>query len=674
MLFEKPSLRTRLSFETAMTSFGGNAIYYSADEGPFGKKENVKDTAMCAAQYVDAFVLRLKSRESLLEFVKYSKVPVINALDDWAHPCQILADLFTIAELKLNPKPLHENHLNFDRLKMAYYGDCRNNVTYDLMRAAAMMNFKLVLSCPDNDDYKPVQEVWDEIKRINEKSVEWIENPLEASKGCDVIYTDSWMSYHIPESMLQTREQALKNYQVNMPILKNAKSDVIFMHCLPAKRSEEVTDEVMDSVHSVIYHQAWNRQWAQQALLLYVIYGPSIFSEHEYESELLSEEKYFAMAPKHLGTMHSISKKKHESVNKGEKKYLKHGNKERILISFGGNALQSDSTKEVTYEDLHSNIDKNCSALAKFLQNCKQSNICITHGNGPQVGFIHKELNHESQMPLDVCGAMSQSFIGYQFQQSLMNNMHQQDTKGNVHVRSVTTLITQTLVDQNDKAFQHPNKPVGKFLSPEEYESSKKDKQMMTFHKFDEGYRRVVPSPTPIDIIELDTIKTLFNEGHLVICNGGGGIPVVKSQDEVGGDEKAMVGKKQAQRKNHLMGVEAVIDKDRSSSLLAQKLTVDYFIILTKVDHVYLNYSSKEEKKKPITSMDVETARQYITEGCFEEGTMLPKIESATEFVTKTGKPALITSLDNFIRETSKQGDVNNEIKLRHIEGTWIVP
>ncbi|EFC35822.1 predicted protein, partial [Naegleria gruberi] len=206
------------------------------------------------------------------------------------------------------------------------------------------------------------------------------------------------------------------------------------------------------------------------------------------------------------------------------------------------------------------------------------------------------------------------------------------------------------------------------------YESSKKDKQMMTFHKFDEGYRRVVPSPTPIDIIELDTIKTLFNEGHLVICNGGGGIPVVKSRDEVGGDEKAMIGKKQAQRKNHLMGIEAVIDKDRSSSLLAQKLTVDYFIILTKVDHVYLNYSSKKEEKKPITSMDVETARQYITEGCFEEGTMLPKIESATEFVTKTGKPALITSLDNFIRETSKQGDVNNEIKLRHIEGTWIVP
>lgn len=516
MLFEKPSLRTRISFETAMAQFGGNAIYYSNEEGPFGKKENVKDTAMCASQFVDVFVLRLMSRESLLEFVKYSQVPVINALDDWAHPCQILADLLTIAELKLTPKPVHEDHLKFNKFRMAYYGDCRNNVTYDLMRAAALLNFKLVLCGPDDPRFMPETEVWDEVNRINDQAVEWVTNPNEGSRNCDVVYTDSWMSYHIPASEEQERVKVLQPYQVDMKVLKQAKKDVVFMHCLPAKRGQEVTDEVIDSTHSFVYHQAWNRQYAQQALLLYILFGAKVFYENEKEAELLSEEKYFQMAPRHLNMMHRKFKEKTSPATK-HMKDAKGRPFDKIVISLGGHALQTNTSQDFSYQDLKDNIEKTCMELAHFIESQRPHNICITHGNGPQVGYIHKCMNgpsstsqmssndttgsgscgsvgdNDTYMPLDVCDALSQAEIGYLFQQSLQNNLKEEHWKNRI-----VSIITQIEVNENDAAFNNPTKPIGRYYSKEEYEktfqSSSQQPRIAHMKKYKEGYRMVSSS------------------------------------------------------------------------------------------------------------------------------------------------------------------------------------
>ncbi|KAG2385893.1 hypothetical protein C9374_003042 [Naegleria lovaniensis] len=642
MLFEKPSLRTRISFETAMSRFGGNAIYYTSEESPFGKKENVKDTAMCASQYVDVFVLRLMSRESLLEFVKYSQVPVINALDNWAHPCQILADLLTIAELKLTPKPVHEDHLKFNKIRMAYYGDCRNNVTYDLMRAAALLNFKLVLCGPEDSRFKPEQEVWDEVNRINDKAVEWLSDPSEGSKNCDVVYTDSWMSYHIPASEEEERVKVLQRYQVDMEVLKHAKKDVVFMHCLPAKRGQEVTDE-----------------YAQQALLLYIVFGSKVFCENEKEAELLSEEKYFQMAPRHLNMMHRKFKEKTSPAIRHvtDAKGLPFN---RVVISLGGHALQTNTSQDFSYQDLKDNIDRTCMELAKFIEGQRPQNLCLSHGNGPQVGYIHKCMNGPSSsgdsgttsesgskddiyMPLDMCGALSQAEIGYLFQQSLQNNITEEHWKNRI-----VSIITQAEVNPNDAAFNKPTKPIGRYYSKEEYQKMFQMGQQPRFahmKHFKDGYRMVVPSPDPVKIVEENTVKTLIDQGNIVIMGGGGGIPVVRD------------------RNGKLSGIEAVIDKDKTSALIAEIIDADLLVILTQEDGVFLDY--RTEKQRKIDKMDTKTVLERIKEGVFEEGSMVPKMEACVQFVTRTKRPAVVTSIENLTKISLGPGSS---------EGTWIVP
>jgi len=189
MLFEKPSLRTRVSFETGMTRLGGHAIFYSIKDSPLGKKENIQDTAKCASRYVDIIMARVNKREDLQEFAKYADIPVINALDDFAHPCQILGDLQAIIEKKGS----------LDGLRVAYFGDCHNNVTYDLMRAAAIMGFEIRVACPEGAEYSPEQEVVDECNQFSAGKVIVTHDAAEAAADADVLYTDSWMSYHIPE-------------------------------------------------------------------------------------------------------------------------------------------------------------------------------------------------------------------------------------------------------------------------------------------------------------------------------------------------------------------------------------------------------------------------------------------------------------------------------------------
>eukprot|EP00002_Diphylleia_rotans_P034813 TRINITY_DN7509_c0_g6_i1.p1 TRINITY_DN7509_c0_g6~~TRINITY_DN7509_c0_g6_i1.p1 ORF type:complete len:317 (+),score=88.51 TRINITY_DN7509_c0_g6_i1:59-1009(+) len=265
MLFEKPSLRTRVSFEVGMTQMGGHAIFYSTADSPLGKKETVADTAKVVSRYCEFVMARLNKRETLRELAANATVPVINALDDFAHPCQILADLQTIRE-KLGKESLAT-------LKMAYFGDCYNNVTYDLMRAAALLGYEIRVCGPAGEGYAPEPEVVEECNALNAKSggkLVVTNDPTEAATGVHVIYTDSWMSYHIDKAQMEERIKTFGPYQVTTELLALADPKAIFMNCLPAARGMEQTAEVVDGPQSVVFDEAENRLHAQKALLLFL--------------------------------------------------------------------------------------------------------------------------------------------------------------------------------------------------------------------------------------------------------------------------------------------------------------------------------------------------------------------------------------------------------------------
>ena len=263
LIFEKPSLRTRVSFETGMHQLGGHAIFYSIKDSPLGKKENISDTSKVASRYVDIVAARVFKRKDVWDLAKYSDVPVINMLDDFAHPCQIMADFQTIKEKKGN----------LTDIKLSYFGDSYNNVTYDLMRMAAMFGLTMDVACPEGKDYTPEQEVLDEVKMLSKTSgakVRVTHDPIEAAKDADVIYTDSWMSYGIPAEKEEERKKVFMPYQVTTDLISKAKNDVIFMNCLPAMREYEQTADVIDGIHSIVFDQAENRLHAQKAIMLFL--------------------------------------------------------------------------------------------------------------------------------------------------------------------------------------------------------------------------------------------------------------------------------------------------------------------------------------------------------------------------------------------------------------------
>ncbi|MEK6941040.1 MAG: ornithine carbamoyltransferase [Nanoarchaeota archaeon] len=252
MLFEKPSLRTRLSFEIGMTHLGGHAIYYDVTSSPLHKgKESLSDTAKVMSRMADIIMARTYSHEKLEEFAGHSEVPVINGLTDLYHPCQILGDLLTIKEKK-----------NTLKASIAYYGDCRTNVANSWMLASKKLNFKLILAGPN----KPLKELFDKTK----SNVTWVRNPKKV-QPTDVVYTDSWMSYNIPAWKKTIRQIMFKKYQVNSNVMKRAKKNAIFMHDMPAIRGMEVTTEVIDGKQSIILDQAENRLHIEKAILIWLL-------------------------------------------------------------------------------------------------------------------------------------------------------------------------------------------------------------------------------------------------------------------------------------------------------------------------------------------------------------------------------------------------------------------
>lgn len=253
LIFEKASTRTRVSFEVAMHQLGGNVIFISNRDSQMGRGEPVKDTARVLSRYVDGIVIRTFGHEIAQEFARYSSVPVINGLTDLHHPCQVLTDVFTVIEKKGGYKGL----------KIVWIGD-GNNMANSWIQASARLGFDLMLACPKG--YWPDKDILDIAKKEAKSNIEVVEDPKEAAKGADVLNTDVWASMG-QEEEAEKRRKAFKGYQINSEILKFAKKDAIVLHCLPAHRGEEITEDVLEGEQSVVFDEAENKLHVQKAIL-----------------------------------------------------------------------------------------------------------------------------------------------------------------------------------------------------------------------------------------------------------------------------------------------------------------------------------------------------------------------------------------------------------------------
>ena len=290
----------------------------------------------------------------------------------------------------------------------------------------------------------------------------------------------------------------------------------------------------------------------------------------------------------------------------------------RLVVALGGNALGKTPDEQLSL------VKKTATSLVDLIEEGHE--LVISHGNGPQVGMINlgmefANLNGSStpSIPFPECGAMSQGYIGYHLQQAILNELGLRNIKKNC-----ISVITQVVVDKNDSGFNNPTKPIGNFYTKEEALKIEKEKGYTFVEDAGRGYRRVVASPKPKEIVEIEAIKDLVNNGNIVIASGGGGIPVIEKD-------------------NLFEGIPAVIDKDFSSELLAEQIGADKLIILTAVDQVSINFNKENEEK--LSTLNIEEIDRYIKEEQFAKGSMLPKIEACKLFVLNTKKQAIITSL-----------------------------
>jgi len=310
------------------------------------------------------------------------------------------------------------------------------------------------------------------------------------------------------------------------------------------------------------------------------------------------------------------------------------------VVAIGGNSLIMDKTHQ-TVEDQYEAARQTTLHIADMIE--QGWDVAIGHGNGPQVGFILRrseiaaKVEGMHEVPLDVCGADSQGAIGYALQQNLQNELHQRGIK-----KKVVTVITQVLVDKDDEAFRHPSKPIGSFMDANEAKRRKEEQDWTMVEDAGRGWRRVVASPLPKEIIELETVETLLERGIITITVGGGGIPVVDPGD------------------GNYRGIAAVIDKDYASSLLAQKVQADLFVISTAVEKIAINFGKPDQKW--LDKMTLAEAKAYLAEGThFAKGSMAPKIQAIIWFLENGGKQALVTNPENIGRA------------LKGETGTWIV-
>ncbi len=313
-------------------------------------------------------------------------------------------------------------------------------------------------------------------------------------------------------------------------------------------------------------------------------------------------------------------------------------NKGLAIVAVGGNALIKDNQHKTVQDQYAAAVDT-MKHIADMIAD--GWNVVITHGNGPQVGFILRRSElaaHElHEVPLDYCGADTQGSIGYMFQQALYNEFRQRKMQ-----KSAVTVVTQTIVDRNDPAFQNPTKPIGSFMDENQAKIRMEKDGWTVVEDAGRGWRRVVPSPIPLRIIEADAINALIEKGFVVIGVGGGGIPVIETPE------------------GKLVGIEAVIDKDFGAAILASMLKADLFLISTAVEKVAINFNKPNQQW--LNQMTAAEARQYLQEGHFAKGSMLPKIQAILKYLDNGGKRALITD------------PAHIKDALNGKTGTWILP
>lgn len=293
----------------------------------------------------------------------------------------------------------------------------------------------------------------------------------------------------------------------------------------------------------------------------------------------------------------------------------------RIVIALGGNALGKNLSEQMTA------VKTTANAICDLIEDGHE--VIIAHGNGPQVGMIqnafaayHKANDKSDIMPLSMCVAMSQGYIGY----DLQNFIGEELKRRGIH-KQCATVLTQVAVDSADPAFRHPTKPIGAFMTEEEAKKLRDEKGIDVMEDAGRGWRQVVASPKPTEIVEIETVRTLMNAGHAVIAAGGGGIPVIRQENY------------------HLKGVPAVIDKDFASECMAEQLDADMLIILTAVEKVAVNFNKPDQQW--LSELTPAEARKYADEGQFAPGSMLPKVQAAVKFAeSKPGRTSLITLLE----------------------------
>src|SRR5512136_949749 len=295
------------------------------------------------------------------------------------------------------------------------------------------------------------------------------------------------------------------------------------------------------------------------------------------------------------------------------------------VLAIGGNSLIKDKN-HIDLASQYEAVRETSQYIAELI--AEGLGVVITHGNGPQVGFIYRRgelARHELPLiPLDICGADTQGAIGYMIQKALLNEFRERGI-----TKKVTTVVTQAVVDRNDPSFEHPSKPIGSFMAEKEALTNQEEFGWQVMEDAGRGFRRVVPSPIPREIIEVDVVRLLVEKGYIVVAVGGGGIPVIRNE------------------RGDLEGVEAVIDKDLGSSLLARNLGADTFIISTAIDAVYLNFGEKDQKR--LLRVSLPEVKRYLEEGHFKPGSMRPKIEAVIAFLEASGEKAIITSPENLL-------------------------
>jgi len=311
------------------------------------------------------------------------------------------------------------------------------------------------------------------------------------------------------------------------------------------------------------------------------------------------------------------------------------------LIAFGGNALLPENERGLQEEQM-----RNAQRAAKLMVHIvgKGYDLIIVHGNGPQVGNLLIQMEEAvTKIPpfsLDVCDAMTEGSMGFMLEKAITNELRSRSLD-----KEVATVVTQVLVDKEDPAFQNPTKPVGPFYSKYRAQMLAREKKWMMIEDAGRGYRKVVPSPRPIDVVPKWIVRDLVRAGRVVIAAGGGGIPVII-------DGRGL-----------FKGIEAVIDKDYVASLIAREVKVDLFIILTNIEKVYLDYGTPEER--PIEVMSVAQAREYLGQGQFPAGSMGPKIEAAIEYIEAGGQEVLITSASHLKAALIKRSGTRIVASLR---------